>query len=105
MIVVKGVETVDCEGLNTVIPGKTKLPLSHQVHIMVAIIIIIVIFIVIIVVVLQHYYLHINIIVIIALALQSISLSGNKCVGNEAFASLIKCDYMLEFHLLSVILD
>merc|ERR1719187_914664 len=25
-----GVETVDCEGLNTVIPGKTKLPLSHQ---------------------------------------------------------------------------
>ena len=106
MIVVEGVETVDCEGLNTVIPGKTKLPLSHQVHIMVAIIIIIiVIFIVIIVVVLQHYYLHINIIVIIAPALQSISLSGNKCVGNEAFASLIKCDYMLEFHLLSVILD
>merc|ERR1712210_220058 len=25
-----GVETVDCKGLNTVIPGKTKLPLSHQ---------------------------------------------------------------------------
>ena len=43
MIVVEGVETVDCEGLNTVIPGKTKLPLSHQVHIMVAIIIIIVV--------------------------------------------------------------
>ena len=69
MIVIEGVETVDCEGLNTVIPGKTKLPLSHQVHIMVAIIIIIiivVIFIVIIVVVLlttllpprQHHHYH-----------------------------------------------
>ena len=44
MIVVEGVETVDCEGLNTVIPGKTKLPLSHQVHIMGAIIIIVIIF-------------------------------------------------------------
>ena len=50
MIVVEGVETVDCEGLNTVIPGKTKLPLSHQVYIMVAIIIIIVIIVIIIVI-------------------------------------------------------
>ena len=55
--------------------------------------------------VLQATLFHVNIIIIIAPALQSISLSGNKCVGNEAFASLIKCDYMLEFHLLSVILD
>ena len=26
-----GVDSVDCTGLNTVIPGKTKLPLSHLV--------------------------------------------------------------------------
>ena len=51
MIVVEGVETVDCEGLNTVIPGKTKLPLSHQVHIMGAIIIIIVVIFIVIIVV------------------------------------------------------
>ena len=35
IMVLAGVETVDCEGLNTVIPGKTKLPLSHQVHIII----------------------------------------------------------------------